>query len=414
MPRYVECVPKYRLHKASGQAVVTIAGHDHYLGPWKSRASRLEYDRRIGEWVAAGRPSRVVSPANDLAIVELCRDYARFAEGYYVKDGQQTVQVYRVHRTMKALRLRYGATLAVEFGPLALRAFQEQLVAEGCSRPYVNSLVAVVKRCFKWAAANEKLPIATYQALAVAPGLRRGRTEAREPDPIGPVDDAVVDATLPHLPPIVADMVRLQRLTGCRPGEVCGIRPCDIDTTEKVWSYRPASHKTQHHGRERRIFIGPKAQDVLRPYLLRDKAAYCFVPVESEAKRNAARRENRRSPMTPSQAARRPKRKPKRTAGEVYTKDSYHRAILRTLVRLARRDRHDRRPKGVVYAKWLAERGVTHWHPNRLRHSAATEIRQRFGLEAAQCTLGHSKADVTQVYAERDFGLAARVMEQVG
>jgi hypothetical protein len=25
--------PKYRKHKASGQAVVTLAGRDHYLGP---------------------------------------------------------------------------------------------------------------------------------------------------------------------------------------------------------------------------------------------------------------------------------------------------------------------------------------------------------------------------------------------
>jgi hypothetical protein len=41
--------PKHRKHKASGQAVVTIAGRDHYLGPWRSRISHVEYDRLIGE-----------------------------------------------------------------------------------------------------------------------------------------------------------------------------------------------------------------------------------------------------------------------------------------------------------------------------------------------------------------------------
>jgi len=54
------------------------------------------------------------------------------------------------------------------------------------------------------------------------------------------------------------------------------------------------------------------------------------------------------------------------------------------------------------------------WSPNQLRHSAATEIRLRFGLEAAQVALGHSKAEVTQVYAERDWTKAAAVMREVG
>lgn len=54
------------------------------------------------------------------------------------------------------------------------------------------------------------------------------------------------------------------------------------------------------------------------------------------------------------------------------------------------------------------------WAPNQLRHSAATEIRKRFGIEAAQVTLGHAAADVTQVYAERDLEKAASVMALVG
>ena len=54
------------------------------------------------------------------------------------------------------------------------------------------------------------------------------------------------------------------------------------------------------------------------------------------------------------------------------------------------------------------------WHPNQLRHHAATEIRRQFGLEAAQVVLGHAKADVTQVYAERDSALAVEVMKRIG
>jgi integrase len=54
------------------------------------------------------------------------------------------------------------------------------------------------------------------------------------------------------------------------------------------------------------------------------------------------------------------------------------------------------------------------WSPNRLRHTAATEIRKRFGLEAAQVALGHATADVSQIYAERDLTLAAEVMRKIG
>ena len=54
------------------------------------------------------------------------------------------------------------------------------------------------------------------------------------------------------------------------------------------------------------------------------------------------------------------------------------------------------------------------WNPHQLRHTAATEIRRAFGLEAAQVVLGHSGADVTQIYAERDMNLARQVAMKRG
>jgi hypothetical protein len=41
MPKLIDAVPKYRKHLASGQAVVNIAGTDHYLGPYGTKASKL-------------------------------------------------------------------------------------------------------------------------------------------------------------------------------------------------------------------------------------------------------------------------------------------------------------------------------------------------------------------------------------
>ena len=86
------------------------------------------------------------------------------------------------------------------------------------------------------------------------------------------------------------------------------------------------------------------------------------------------------------------KSKPKRKPGKRYTRDSYRRAVQRA----------------------CDKAGVERWSPNQLRHSAATEIRSRYGLEAAQVVLGHAKADVTQVYAERDLQLARNVVREVG
>ena len=398
MPRLVRSVPKYRLHRGSGQAVVTLHGKDYYLGPWKSAASRVEYDRIIAEHLAANRqPPPEVS--DDLTVNELALQYWRFAKGYYVKDGRSTGVTPGIKVALRFLRRLYGRTAATAFGPLALEALQMKMVEAGHSRRYINQNISHIKRMFKWGVRRQLTPVTVYQSLLAVPGLKRGRTIAREPEPIGPVSDDVVDATLPHLPPVVADMVRFQRLVGCRPTELCMIRPCDVDTKAEVWCYVPESHKTEHRGRERRIFIGPKGQDVLRPYLLRGHQSYCFSPTESRRRQCARMRANRKTKVQPSQIDR-SKRRPQRTPGDRYCKDAYNRAIRRA----------------VDKANKLREdcSKLPHWHPNQLRHSAATSIRKQYGLEAAQVTLGHARADVTQVYAERDFNLAKRIMREVG
>ena len=84
----------YRLHRPSGQAVVTIGGRDFYLGPYNFPESRDEYDRVLAEWLAAGRPrygrASEATPA-DLTVSELLAAYLLFVDGYYVKNGQPVV-----------------------------------------------------------------------------------------------------------------------------------------------------------------------------------------------------------------------------------------------------------------------------------------------------------------------------------
>jgi integrase len=213
-------------------------------------------------------------------------------------------------------------------------------------------------------------------------------------------------------------MARLQRLTGMRPGEVRIMRPCDIDRSGDVWLYRPESHKTEHHDRDRVVPIGPKAQGILLRYLARAPAMYCFRPVDAMKKHRAKARANRKTPLNCDSSKRRRKRKPKRAPGDCYSDNSYYHAIKRAcnkafphpgLGHIVRSNFTDAQKQEL--RDWQSEH---HWSPNQLRHAAATEIRKHHGLEAAQVVLGHSELGVTQVYAERDMGKAIEVARAIG
>jgi integrase len=222
--------------------------------------------------------------------------------------------------------------------------------------------------------------------------LRSGREGVRERAPVKPVPDAHVAAVLPFVSKPVGAMIQLQDLTGMRPGEVMQMRGCDIDRSGSTWVYRPARHKTQGLGRQRFIALGPRAQAILQAWFKADREAYLFSPADAVAHRNSERRKQRRSPMTPSQARRKPKPNPKRPPRSHYDKRTYNTAIERACVKA----------------------GIPRWHPNQLRHAAATRIRKAYDLESAQVVLGHAKADVTQIYAERDLFKACAIMAEIG
>ena len=177
-----------------------------------------------------------------------------------------------------------------------------------------------------------------------------------------------------------------------RPGEVVVMRGRDLDTTGKLWFYQPESHKTEHHGHERIVELGRRAQAVVREFLKPDLDAYLFSAADAVEEHNAERRRERNSPMTPSQAKRRRKRKPKRAPRDHYDCDSYRQAI-------------DRACK-------LAD--VPRWHPHQLRHSYGTRIRKEFGVEVARVMLGHRSVAVTELYAEVDRGRVRDIVARVG
>lgn len=406
-------VPKYRLHKPSGRGVVTIGGRDFYLpGKHNSPESKAGYARMIGEMKAGGGGPVKTS---GLRVWELCVRYIDFAAGYYrtpsPSDGtmRNSSEVDEVRASLKALRELYGTMAVSEFGPLALKAVRQKLIDQGLCRNTVNKRTARIKRAFKWGAENELVDGSVFHALQAVTGLKRGRSAAKESSAVGPVSDAVIEATIQHLPSMLADMVRVQRFTGMRSMELCTMRGSDIDMSGDVWIYRPRHHKTAHFGHGRLVAIGPKAQAILRKYLGTKLDDYLFSPAVSEAARLAERHARRKTPMNqgnkPGMIRR---RKPRRPLGEFYDRNSYRKAIARAC-RLAFPV-----PDGLEDAQAEEWRRDHHWHPHQLRHSLGTEIRKKFGLDEASAVLGHRGVKMTEHYAKIDVDKSTAVIAMVG
>jgi integrase len=242
---------------------------------------------------------------------------------------------------------------------------------------------------FGWAVEHELIPVDVHQPLRLVKRLRMGRSEARETAPVEPVAEGAIRAILPHLSPQVAAMIQLQHLCGARPQEVIAIRPCEVVNRGDVWLYQPRTHKTEHLDRNKVIMLGPKAQEVLRPWLDRDPESYCFIPAETSAWHY--QRLRTRGPSEAPDEEGEP-RVLKLRPGLRYTRHSYRVAVQRACKRA----------------------GIAAWSPRQLRHTRATMIRKKYGLEAAKAVLGHTDTKITEIYAERDLELAMRIMREIG
>jgi integrase len=409
MPR--KLLPTYRLHKATGQAVVVHDGRSHYLGKFGSPASRAAYDRVVAG-ILAGRNAAEASvgvplpsppPTAPILVSELILRYWEFATGYYVKGGRPTGELDPLRLALRALRKRCGGLPASTVGPLVVRELQADMARQpdtrrvkvvgpdgvasletkvvrvGMSRRTINKQIGRVKRVFRWAVAEQLVDPAVYAAIREAPGLKRNRTAAREKPRVRPVDPEHYEAAVACVPAAVAAMARVQWLTGCRPQEVVLMRGADIDCSGPVWEYRPATHKTEHandsgdEALERVVFMGPQAQAVVGPLLAASRGGYLFRPG--------------RSPRPPGSAS-----GSGPTRATHYTVPAYRQELQRGCRRA----------------------GVPVWSPNQLRHSAATRLRKEIGLEKVQAVLGHRELGVTQVYADIDRQAARAAMAQLG
>lgn len=390
--------PSLRLHKPSKQAVVTLNGRDHYLGPWGSRRAQIEFERLIGEWSANGGVSKAAEHA--VTVAELVLGYRKFAATYYAAPSREAAQI---RLALRPLVEKYGHTFAHDFGPLALKAVRQMWIEAGLARRYINQRVGRIVRAWGWAVENELLPAGNWQALLAVKGLQAGRTTAKETAAVKPVSDAVFEATLAEIgSPQIRAMLQLIRLTGARPGEVCIMRTGDINRSVSPWEYRPQTHKTAHRGHERVIYIGPRAQTVLADWLRADPRAFLFQPREAVTAVREAAQAAGRSDADRARAARNKRAADARKRGG--------RAQNRRLPG----DRYAPGRLGHAVGRACQRAEIEHWHPHQLRHAAATELRREIGIEAARVVLGHRSPVMTEVYAEVDRQKAAAAMAKIG
>lgn len=317
------------------------------------------------------------------SVDEICGGWIAFCETYYRhKDGTQTGEACGCQNAVRILREMHGKRPAAELQHADMLAVRDALIRSGIARTTVNRYMERIRRLWRWAL-DEGLITATQKAeLSQVQNLKAFRSDAHETEPVGPVEESAIEATCAVLADNTADMVRVQRLTGMRPGEICNMAWEHINTASVPWVYKPPHHKTEWKGKDRAVLIGPKARAILEKYRA---WAHPFSPVASADVELAKQGEGAKS----------------RGRGMRGVPDKLT-------------DRWETARYGCTIRDAAKRAGVEAWSPNQLRHSFATDVRRRHGIVAAGALLGHSdRLKITHGYS-RDAAVDELVREWGG
>ena len=398
--------PSYRRQKRQGRAdiaFVQIDGRRHYLGDFDDPATKERYHRLLAENAAGA--ARVDALPAEVTIVELCAAFIDYAQKHYTSDADTpSKEVAHFVRVIRPLKELYGSLPVAQFGPKALKAVRQRMIDQGWCRKHVNKSVQRLRQIFRWGVEEEIIPGDSLHRLAAVRGLERGRTDARESEPVRPVALPHVYAIESHTSRVVFSMVMVQLLSGARGGEVCIMRAKDIDTSGRVWIYRPQQHKGAHRGQSREIYLTAKAQEFIRPFMRADRPldAVLFSPRESFAELKAKGATTRR----------RENQKPNEVSGVIHVRNQFMPGPARVVKKVRTiGERFNIGSYAQAITSACRKAGVPRFTPHQLRHTAGTLIRAQFGLDGAQVWLGHKEANVTQVYAEVDRRRALQIAE---
>ena len=385
MSRRCFALPKYQgPHKSGERAYCRYKGKTIYFGKFGSEESEAEFKRFIKAILdGQDKPQDAVRRPDGHPVAYLVERYLTWAKGYYEREYTS------IREACRHLIKLHADTPIVHFGPLALKAVRQAMIDGDWARSHINHQVHRLRRMFRWGVGEEIVPPNIIVALGAVQSLTLGHTDAREAEPVPPVEDAVVETTLPYLSPLVATMVRVQRAAGMRPGEVCAMVASEIDRSGPIWFYSPVKHKNAWRKKQRLIAIMPWVQAELQPYLDRAGDGYVFSPAAMWQERVAASRVKSRS------SNKQRKIKLNRRYRERYRTESYAQAVGYGIAKANAAINEENKKTGGNVAL------IPAWTPGQMRHTAADEADSVAGPGAAQKLLGHSHASTTAIYLEQ-------------
>jgi hypothetical protein len=117
MPRLVNRLPKYSLHKPSGQAKVRYGGKDKYLGKYGTQESKEAYARFIA---SIPKPSNQavtaeLAPGAVLLVGECVNLFYQHTQVYYARDGVPTGEHTTIRYALRPLTARFKPLPVTEF-----------------------------------------------------------------------------------------------------------------------------------------------------------------------------------------------------------------------------------------------------------------------------------------------------------
>jgi integrase len=291
------------------------------------------------------------------SVAELVAVFLAWADQHY-RGGASRGEARNVRDAVRPLVAAYGDADVADFGARELIEVRSRMIAAGLARGSINQRCNRIRRVFRRGVEWGIVASGVLASLQAVSPLRHGAKGVRETSPVRPVSDDDVVRTLDFLSDDMRVLVLLMLRSGMRRGEAILMRTADLDTSRDIWIYRPAHHKTSHHGHDRRIMLDAECQALLRP-LLRPivPEGYLFSSDGGD---------------TP------------------YNGDSVYNAISRACARA----------------------GVQHWHPHQLRHAYSTRVHRATGsIEDAAAALGQRSLSVAQIYVERDERRALAALE---
>lgn len=369
-------IPKYRKHSLRNFGFVEFKGKRiSFPGVYNSQESIAAYKAFLAQnlgVVALGKPA--AKPG--CSLTQLVRDYLLHLRSQTNEDQDKLRGTYSNAKiALKRFIAHAGTIAAASVGPRLLKDWQAAMAVSGLARSYVNCNVSHVKSAYRWATSEEIVAAEVWHALESVKALGKGKSQAKEAKKRQPVAWDTIEPLLPHLTPPVRAMVLLQHYTGARSGSVVRACPNQFERDGDFLLWRP-EHKTEGSKEEDLVLpLGPLAQAAIAEFL------------------NGPPDEPIFSPRSISKHPRFRKR---------YSSGSYRECVQDALKRLnAEREKQKLEP-------------LPRWTPHQQRHSKGHLVRRKYGIEAAQATLGHDSLNSTEIYSARQLELAKQVARETG